>query len=258
MEAASWSTARTWISGGSASSSWSAGSAPAPFDKQDWAWGYQILPYLDQIALWRNTSDQFVTSTPVATYFCPSRRKPCALSGGPWAVWSYPRAMTDYAGNAGTSTVGGTGPGDYGDGSVNGVVVHQGTCIISLASVRDGASNTILVGEKHLNLSFCSTEPEPDDNDGYVGGFEDNAVRWGDYGPNGSGHLPPAPDDFGPLETFANIIPQIYRFGSSHPAGAQFVFCDGSVTLIHFAVDPEVFRRASSRNDDLPLDPAKF
>ena len=129
--------------------------------------------------------------------------------------------MTDYAGNAGTSTVGATGPGDYGDGSVDGVVVHQGTCIISLASVRDGASNTILVGEKHLNLSFCSTEPEPDDNDGYVGGFEDDTVRWGDYGPNGSGHLPPAPDDFGPLETTANIIPQIYRFGSSHPAGAN-------------------------------------
>ena len=75
---------RTWISGGSALSSWSAGSAAAPFDKQDWAWGYQILPYLDQIALWRNTSDQFVTSTPVATYFCPSRRKPCALER--WTV----------------------------------------------------------------------------------------------------------------------------------------------------------------------------
>ena len=128
--------------------------------------------------------------------------------------------MTDYAGNAGTSSVGGDGGGAYGDGSVDGVVVHQGTRTISLANVTDGASFTILVGEKHLNLTFCNTQPEPDDNDGFVGGFEDDVVRWGDYSPNGTLHLPPAPDSFGPLDTFSTICPHIYRFGSSHPAGA--------------------------------------
>ena len=45
--------------------------------------------------------------------------------------------------------------------------------------MTDGASNTILVGEKHLNLSFCTTAAEPDDNDGYCASFEDDVVRWG-------------------------------------------------------------------------------
>ncbi len=230
-----------------------AAGTPAPFDNQAWAWGYQILPYLEQTPLWSNTSDQVVASTPVATYFCPSRRKPTALSGGPWQVAPYPRAMTDYAGNAGTSSVGGDGGGIYGDGSKDGVVVKQGTRIISLADVTDGASFTIMVGEKHINLSFDRTECGPDDNVGYVGGFQDDVVRWGDYSPNSSLHLPPQPDNYSPLDTSGTIIPHIYRFGSCHAAGTQFVFCDASVQLIRYTIDPEVFRRLSSRNDGLTI-----
>ena len=74
-----YSLPRTWVLASSGTSqSWSSGSTPAPFDKQSWAWGYQILPYIDQVALWQNKNDQLVTSTPLAAYFCPSRRKPCA------------------------------------------------------------------------------------------------------------------------------------------------------------------------------------
>jgi hypothetical protein len=45
-----------------------------------------------------------------------------------------------------------------------------------------------------------------------------------------------------------------YQYGSAHAAGAQFVLCDGGVKLIRYTVDPEVFRRLSSRNDGLPID----
>lgn len=38
-------------------------------------------------------------------------------------------------------------------------------------------------------------------------------------------------------------------FGSSHADGAQFAFCDGSVHLLHNAIDAMVYRRLGSRSD---------
>jgi prepilin-type N-terminal cleavage/methylation domain-containing protein len=232
---------------------------PAAYDQQAWSWGYQILPYIDQDALWNNASDQTVAGTPVGLYFCPTRRRPVALSGGPWQSEPYPRGMGDYAGNAGVSTFGDDGGGQYGDGLVDGVVVRGGLVLeqgaavssptataINEAQITDGCSNTMLVGEKRMNINFCTTACGPDDNDGYVGGFQDDVVRWGCF--------PPAPDWQGPFATFANLVPGNYQFGSSHPGVVQFVFCDGSLQVIHYSVDPTVFAHASSRNDGVPYD----
>lgn len=217
------------------------GNGPASYHDQRWAWGYQILPFIEQGNLYSNTSDQVVSSTPVKLFFCPSRRPPTALAGGPWAVHTYPRAMTDYAGNAGTSSQGGDGGGVYGNGS-DGLVIRLGhTDFVSLLDIPDGTSNTMLVGEKHMNLTFVTTEPQPDDNDGYVGGFQDDVVRWGAF--------PPRADEFLPEYTYANIHPTIWQFGSSHKGGLQAVFADGAVHTIHYTIDPAVFHNVCSRND---------
>ena len=234
---------RTFINGG-----------PAAYDQQGWSWGYQILPYTDQADLWSNPSDQVVSGTPVRLYFCPARRRPVALSGGPWQSQSYPRAMGDYAGNAGVSTVGDDGGGQYGDGLIDGVVVRGGlvlqqgqptasptATVINESKITDGCSNTMLVGEKRMNVAYCMTACGPDDNDGYVGGFQDDVVRWGCF--------PPAPDWQGPFATFSTLTPGNYQFGSSHPGFVQFVFCDGAVHAVHYSIDPKVFAEASSRND---------
>src|SRR5437867_3019780 len=63
--------ARTWTNG--------VGTTPVTGPKQEWGWMYQILPYLEQSALWATTTganggDDTVKQTPVKTYFCPSRR----------------------------------------------------------------------------------------------------------------------------------------------------------------------------------------
>jgi len=234
--------------------------APASYDQQQWSWGYQILPYTDNVALWSNPSDQVVASTPIPLYFCPTRRRPVALSGGYWQSLPYPRAMGDYAGNAGVSTLGDDGGGQYGDGLIDGVVIRQGFVLqqgtavasatgtaISEARITDGMSYTMLVGEKRMNVTFCTTQCQPDDNDGYVGGFQDDVVRWGAF--------PPQPDWQGPLATFATLIPSDYQFGSSHPDVVQFVFCDNSLHGIRYGVDRTVFAHASSRNDGVPFSP---
>ncbi len=222
------------------------GGSPADYRTQGWSWGYQILPFVEQDALWRHPDDQLVSGTPVKLYFCPSRRAPAAISGGPWQSIPYPRAMTDYAGNAGTSAVGGDGSGIYGEGQ-DGVVVRLGVGAVTFASLADGTSSTILAAEKRLNRTLASGECQADDNDGYVGGFEDDVVRWGAYRPE--------PDTTGPVESYGTIHPRIFQFGSSHPGGVQTLFGDGSVRSVRFSISAETFRRLSSRNDGLVTDP---
>jgi prepilin-type processing-associated H-X9-DG protein len=38
-------------------------------------------------------------------------------------------------------------------------------------------------------------------------------------------------------------------FGSAHPSGLNMAFCDGSVTLVVFEIDPEVHRARGHRAD---------
>jgi prepilin-type N-terminal cleavage/methylation domain-containing protein len=220
------------------------GGMPAGYETQAWSWAYQILNYMDQANLWNEPNDQTVASITVKSYFCPSRRRPAALSGGPWQVHSSPRAMIDYAGNAGTTNQGGDGGGVYGNGK-DGLVVQKGVGPVSLYGIPDGSGNTILVGEKLMNTAFATSQCQPDDNDGYVCGFQDDNVRWGAF--------PPQRDFTGPMYNWGAIHPRIWSFGSSHMAGFQAVFGDGSVRLIKFSVDPTVFRYASSRDDGQPL-----
>ncbi len=122
--------------------------------------------------------------------------------------------------------------GQAGDGS-DGVICQRlnaaghAACVTS-ANLTDGASNTILVGEKRLNPSFCTTQCQPNDNAGYVGGFQDDSSCWGGYGvmqSNGavsSGFLfwPPVMDRTAPLDTMDSLADgHNFWFGSSH-AGA--------------------------------------
>jgi hypothetical protein len=228
------------------------GAVPAPAKSQTWAWGYQILPFIEQSDLYNHPSDQLVSGTPVKIYFCPTRRPPTALSAGTWATFPYPRAMTDYAGNAGATTEGGDGSGTYGAGG-DGLVIRLGYTglVVPERDIPDGASNTLLVGEKHMNVAFVTTQCQADDNDGYVGGFQDDVVRWAVRWQGAD--LPPAPDGRFPLYDSSSDHPHNFLFGSSHPAGFQGVFGDGAVRTIRFSVDPTVFKYACKRDDVQPL-----
>ena len=45
---------------------------PAGYKTQRRGWAYQILPYVEQVNLWKNPNDSLVAGTPVPIYFCPS------------------------------------------------------------------------------------------------------------------------------------------------------------------------------------------
>ncbi len=212
---------------------------------QNMGWLYQLLPYIEQQALWE-AKVLDLRPVPVATYFCPSR--------GPsrfFEVDRQLRAMNDYAGNAGTSDVGSRGPnsGQYGDG-VDGVVVRSkigqtGSFFDTLSHpivpgrhIEDGLSNTLAVAEKHFNAAKLDIRQQNDDT-GFTGGWDWDTIRWGYFQPNpdylDSNRNPPSP--------------VMSAFGASHPGGFNATFCDGSVRAISFDVDLEVFKFVSSRND---------
>ncbi len=200
-------------------------------DRRQWGWCYQILPYIEQEALYNSTNIATLRTTPVKLYYCPSRRIAQDYNG---------HNVIDYAGNAGSAT----------DGA-NGVVVRGFQPILHMLDIEDGTSNTLLVAEKQVNLSKFGTNI--DDNEspffsGWNGDWDHYRRSWQISGV----WQTPQPD----YRSTATDPSQ--RFGSSHRVGIVAAFADGSVRMISFSVDPIPFMRACVRNDRQPVDFSSF
>jgi len=197
---------------------------PEVVARQGWGWLYQLLPYIEQQNLWDLPTDSQVQSSPVKTYYCPTRRQPSVVGT---------RAVNDYAGNAGLYTSTGYA---WGDG-YNGCIVRNNRAPIGFQSITDGTANTILVGEKRLDRLAMGTA-QCDDNEGYTSGWDWDVVRWG--------NTPPLPDrrGFDQCEVL---------FGALHPGGVNFGLADGSVRFISYTVDATTFQRLCARDDGNPV-----
>ncbi len=118
------------------------------------------------------------------------------------------------------------------------------------AMVLDGASNTILLGEKYLNPDQYFTGTSGADNESMYTGYNNDNFRNGYYAaPNGPGR-PPQQDRPGFSDTFI--------FGSAHFGSCGFVFCDGSVRPISYSIDPLLFSWLCNRKDRQAVDGSKF
>lgn len=187
-------------------------------------WGFQVLPFLEQDALHRGSGKATIAeaqiqaiSSPVKAFFCPSRRSPEVLAvTGAWygPGGSYGHAQTDYASCAGD---GNNGAVAYNPGTVNGN---------SLVAIKDGTSNTLLIGDKRLNSNGLGGY-QGDDNEGYTSGWDHDTVRYSGVS------YPPTPD---PSSGDGQ-----QRFGSSHSSGVNMVMCDGAVRHIPYSITPAVF-----------------
>jgi len=209
---------------------------PAIGEAQHAGWGFQILPFIEGDVAWQGgqaTNDpdriRIAVGTTSRVFFCPARRGPQTVfftnpgynDGSPTEC-----ALCDYAGSNWEET---------------GVLRYRYPTRIS--AITDGTSNTLLVGDKRLNLAFLG-RPVDDDDTGYATGFDQDVIRQTD--------VPPAPDYRAPTGDGDR------RFGSSHGGGFNAVFADASVHFIPYTIDPTVFRYLGHVSDDHPIDLSGF
>jgi prepilin-type N-terminal cleavage/methylation domain-containing protein/prepilin-type processing-associated H-X9-DG protein len=197
------------------------GGQPVVGAGQQAGWGFQLLPYLEAANTWR-AGPVVAVATPHPIFFCPSRRTPQTVTfpdeyTPPLTGGDVTHALCDYGGSNWENT-----------GAVRRYTPTR------LADITDGTSATLLVSEKRLNLNDLG-KPQPDDNEGYTAGWDEDTIR--------STALPPAPDFRG------GSWDRERRFGSSHPAGVNAVFADGSVRSLSFAIDPTVFSCLGNKSD---------
>jgi prepilin-type N-terminal cleavage/methylation domain-containing protein/prepilin-type processing-associated H-X9-DG protein len=230
---------------------------PAPLTgvAQNWSWAYQILPQIDQQALWAlggawPPALPASPSTPVApqggdiqllqattpAFSCPSRRGATVING---------QFLFDYAGNAGllnTSSMIATS-------AATGMIVDMTSGPIKPSSVRGGVSNIIVVAEKYVPVDAYSTgESQYDDTSGYYGWLNSNR-RFANGGPI---------QDRGATSTLGGLIP----FGSAHPISMNALFADGSVRAISYSISSQsanspysgtVFQQICDRSNYAPV-----
>jgi prepilin-type N-terminal cleavage/methylation domain-containing protein len=209
---------------------------PAVGLTQEAGWGFQILPYVEAANVWRGgqaTNDfdraRVAVGATLSIFFCPSRRRPqttvfsspAYLGGTPTTV-----ALCDYAGSNYEET---------------GVVIYR--TLVRFADITDGLSNTLLVGDKRLNIRLLG-QPQADDDTGYASGFDADVVRYTTR--------PPAPDYNAPTGDGDG------RFGSSHTGRFNVVLGDGSVRPVSYSVDPTVFSYLGNKSDGQVIDTNSF
>lgn len=225
-------------------------------------WTAILLPYLEQQNIYRqldtlapyHEQDPDIVAQGSPVMICPSRRSAVEVSeserlGRPVGV------VGDYAGNAGShvhyldfgwSLFSGKADGIFNSGLatenpiVDGRLESTFKGRYDFASVSDGLSNTIFVGEKYLDQLHLR---QPD-------GWGDGCIYNGDQPATftrvGGIFLlmsSSSAESFPPGE---NPV-----WGSSHPGTVNFVLGDGSVHSYDVDMTGEVLHRLCSRNDGL-------
>jgi prepilin-type processing-associated H-X9-DG protein len=187
----------------------------------------QVLPYLEQpniklAAPWRS-------GDLVAVYFCPSRRTPTRWQGNALGDYAWPHRPTPtwWTGDWSTA-ISPTGiptwvPADW-------PRFTPPRCT-RLVDIRDGCSNTLLVSEKLLGVSFYDGGSPGDNRDLYGSLDYDNArdIR----------QAPRRDRLAGDGET--------YEFGSAHYTGLNAGFCDGSVRHVAYSVSSRIWEALGTK-----------
>ena len=244
------------------------------------------------------------TSHGIPVFICPSRRQVTALSGftpsgtvtdpTPYNVDTAPLlAKTDYAINGGhssMSTLGGGpgalcltvypkwGPGAPAPGNGCSFINTDATIATQFSGVStdhtgakmkqmtDGASKTILIGEKSLAPRFYETgygdapdwKHDDGDNNSMYQGYDWDTYRF----PSGSfdnagkpqGTLPTRDSDCDGFYPVGSPCTQAMNgqrgMGSAHTGAVNVSFCDGSVQAIEYEIDPLVWNDYGGRKDN--------
>jgi len=248
--------------------------------EQPAGWNYALLPYIEQQAVHDLGADGDAATitdvqrdgalrrdqTPLAGFNCPSRRRSVLYPRPKGMTYVNGRQVTksgamDYAACAGdTNPRWWFGPGSMEaaktfdwdtSGAQQSTGISYARSEITVADVRDGTTNTYMLGEKYQNPDNYADGQGTDDDFGMYEGCAYDTYRWCDYydRANGIGRTP-AQDRPGWTEP--------NRFGSVHSGGCNMAMCDGSVRTISYSIDPETHARLGNRRDGQPVDASRF
>ncbi|MBN2218378.1 MAG: DUF1559 domain-containing protein [Pirellulales bacterium] len=269
-----------FLPGGGWGWSWTGDPDRATGRDQPGGWTFAILPYLelDMLATLGTDNQPDVVTTkqwegalvrdqsPVATFACPSRRDAILFPRpGRYYRNAYPAgqqltgAPLDYCANSGSlpfatsqgPSMGSTSASSH-DADFNGPIFQVSA--LPLREITDGASVTYLLGEKYLNPDNYFTGNDAGDDSGMYEGCGVDTCRWCTYDPNGDGN----PEDALIPRQDTPGLPYFYGFGSAHPGGCHFVFCDGSVKSIEYSIDPLVHSLLGNGMDGREVSPDQF
>jgi prepilin-type N-terminal cleavage/methylation domain-containing protein/prepilin-type processing-associated H-X9-DG protein len=239
-------------------------------------WAVLLLPNIEQdnfyrqwnIMRWYYVQPASVRKTQVNLYYCPSRRSADASSvstqGETPDTWPWipdPNAppegngkqwfgaLGDYACCDGNNLGGAFNTIDADGPMILGNVTYVSPAKLPytiksfssrtrFATLNNGLSNTLLIGEKHVPQGKFGQESNGDGSIYNGDPANENASRIA--GPNNLIAKSPS-------EAF-NI-----QFGSSHSGGCNFLVGDGSVRSISPSIDGATLGRLSSRTNTLPI-----
>jgi prepilin-type N-terminal cleavage/methylation domain-containing protein/prepilin-type processing-associated H-X9-DG protein len=234
---------------------------------------FQILPYIEEDALWRTFSDDSwdnagpVSRAVLSLYICPSRRAPTRTYLG--------RGACDYAAIIpGANYPGAPDPPQYPNTDYwwsnrydhGSIVVRcnlwsnnypnelDGTTAdikITFASITDGSSNTIMVSEKWDQPIWYLGNGNGADDQGWCCGWDPDMIRMSCIPPKADFNFRTDPD---PRSWGQDNWAQAYGgVGSAHPGGVNALFGDGSVRNVPYDINPLIFWRLGGRADGVSL-----
>jgi len=217
------------------------------------SWFGRLLPYLDQQPMWERTvADYAKTKDPFAespahgnrdkllpVVSCPSDDRLKTAWVVPLFKPKMPLAMTSYQGNSGTNH------------RANDGVIYRNSRV-RLTNISDGASNTLLVGERppspelvfgwwYAGAGMAGTGAL----DFTLGAQEVNSTyNHRHYRACGRGPFTYGPGKF-------DDYCAVFHYWSPHDGGANFAFCDGSVRFLAYSAASVLPALATRAGDEV-------
>jgi prepilin-type N-terminal cleavage/methylation domain-containing protein len=207
---------------------------PYPMGEPGWGWAARLLPFLEQASVETNLVDyrQSILApqndaarlTRISTFRCPSDTGDPIFTDEENGLPLVQFATANYVGVFGTKNIHDCHSRSPGQQCISdGPLYHNSQ--VRFDDIRDGLSQTFLVGERTSRLDYSTwSGARPDDECG-----PGRILGTAGFAPNSE-------------------VTDIHNFSSNHPNGTNFLSADGSVRLIPESIDDDIYHALCTHN----------